>query len=172
MHMDVTTVILPVYCWGMPRECYNPLKGGLQTHRLLYRWENAINAKQEVAADILINFRSSSHHTSNYNKQVEHVLVFHAHFKHCQQSSCILQSNSEYMRTYLFVPKQKWQHDAWWPNISQETKCSVQLGTVEATHGTFFIHLILALNHLLSPYATTNAKYAALVCNMVWSSAS
>jgi len=39
-------------------------------------------------------------------------------------------------------------------------------------HVTFFPHLILALTHLLSPCATTNAKYTALVCNMVWFSAS
>jgi len=112
MHVDVTTIIRPVYCWGMPLQCYNPLKEGLQTHRLLYRWENAINAKQEVAADILINSHSPSHHMLNYNKHVKHVLVFHAHFKYCQHSSCILQSDSDDMRTHLFVPKQKWQHDA------------------------------------------------------------
>jgi hypothetical protein len=67
MHMDVTTVIRPVYCWGMPCECCNPLKGGLQTHRFLYRWENAINAKYEAAADILNNSHSPSHHMLNYN---------------------------------------------------------------------------------------------------------
>ena len=45
MHMDVTTVIHRVYCWGMPHEYYNPLQGGLQTHMFLYRWDNAVNVK-------------------------------------------------------------------------------------------------------------------------------
>jgi hypothetical protein len=50
--MDVTMAICPVYYWEMPCACCNAFKGGLQTHRLLYRWGSGINAKWEVAADI------------------------------------------------------------------------------------------------------------------------